>query len=572
MLRLTITAENRVRYVPLASRDSLSIGSAPDNQIVIAAPGVSRHHARIERTAKGLSIVDTSSKNGLIVGSRRVQNAVLTIGDAVRLGAASLTVEEISTSDAEMALRWAGESSTSHANVLASETESNASMDALSGPAAALRWARRVEQQTHFEIERDLVALLEDARAIVDAKSLLLLERERDDINIIAAAGSLPDERDATHLANGSAPGWQLLGRLAAHVGRTPWKREFLEFVDAKLGATLDVAITMPMREDPSTVVLPAGIIVGSSPGMRALVAELRRVAASHIDVLLLGETGTGKELMARAIHELSVHAHRPFIAVNCAAVASELLEAELFGIGRNVATGVDQRPGLFVAADGGTILLDEISEMPQILQAKLLRVLQEREVLAVGATRPRKIDVRVISSSNRDLKKAVDAGSFRSDLYFRLRAIELCVPPLRERTEDIPYLVHAFARNASAAQKKRIRGISRRALARLVAWSWPGNVRELQKIIEAAVLRCPDAGVIQHEHLGLSAEAAGQPLLSARPAREDATLEGRVESVEREAILNALRKCDGNKSRAAKLLGITRGGLYLRIKRYGIE
>jgi two-component system response regulator HydG len=572
MLRLTITANNRVlRQVPLETHSSLRIGTAPDNEIVIAATGVSRHHARIDRTPEGVSIVDTSSKNGVMVGTRRVDNAVLVAGDAVRLGAASVTVEEISTSDAELALRWSAESSTSHAQFFTNDTDSGVGVDALTGPAAALQWARTVEQRTAWEVERDLVALVEDARRIVRADSLLVVERDRDDVSVIAAAGALPDDREAALLASGNAPGWRVFGRVAARVDGVAWKREFLEFVDAKLGAVLDISGEPASPRQTSDGTLPSGIVVGPSPLMRALVADLQRIAVSNIDVLLLGETGTGKELMAHAIHELSARSRGPFIAFNCAAVSGELLEAELFGIGRNVATGVDQRPGLFVAADSGTILLDEISEMPQLLQAKLLRVLQEREVLAVGGTRPRKIDVRVISSTNRDLESAVAAGTFRADLYFRLRALELRIPPLRARAEDIPQLAHAFARNAAAGANKRIRGISRRALARLLEWPWPGNVRELQHTIEAAVVHCPDSDVIRDEHLNLSQTSDERPIQAIVP-REDATLAHRIETVERDAILAALRNCHGNKSRAAKLLGITRAGLYLKLKRYGIE
>jgi DNA-binding NtrC family response regulator/pSer/pThr/pTyr-binding forkhead associated (FHA) protein len=571
MLRLTITADHRVRHIPLDADGPLRIGSAPDNEIVIVAPGVSRHHARIERTPQGLSIVDTSSKNGVVVGTRRMRNVVLVAGDAVRLGTASLTIESISTSDAELALRWPAEGSTSHAHVFASDTDTGGAMEDLTGPAAALQWARRVEQRMPHEIERDLASLVDDARTIVHADSLLVLERERDDVNIIATAGALPGDRDAALLAGGNAPGWRIFGRVAARVDGAPWKREFLEFVDAKLGAVLEIAGGSAPSRGEAMSALPAGIVAGPSPLMRALTADIHRIAASNIDVLLVGETGTGKELMARAIHELSGRVRGPFVPVNCAAVSSELLEAELFGIGRNVATGVDPRPGVFVAADGGTLLLDEISEMPPPLQAKLLRALQEREVLAVGTTRPRKVDVRVISSTNRDPESAVAAGVLRQDLYFRLRGIELRIPPLRSRTEDIPLLVHAFVRRAAAESHKRIRGISRRAMTHLLSWPWPGNVREMQHVIEAAVVRCPDACVIQDEHLGLASAFVQSPS-PVIAQREELTLEHRVETAERDAIVAALRQCGGNKSRAARLLGITRAGLYLKLRRYQIE
>jgi DNA-binding NtrC family response regulator len=561
MLRLTITAGDRIRHVPLRHDATLRVGSAADNEIVIDTIGVSRHHARIERTARGVTIVDTGSKNGIVFGSRRVQDVTLVPGDAVRLGAASVVVEEIATSDADLGMLLVGDSS--DGALLSHDTETAAEL--ASGPAAALQWARHVEQRTPREIARDLPALLEDARNIVRAEALLLVEIDGRDITIIAAAGTLPDDDEAAQLASGNAPAWLRAGRLAARMtSRGSWQREFLEFVDAKLHPATE---SRQKREAPA-LVLPPGMVAGTSAPMRALLADVERVAAGRIDVLLLGETGAGKELVAQAIHLSSARARAPFIAVNCAAVAKELLEAELFGIGRAVATGVEARPGLFAAAHGGTIFLDEIGEMPAALQPKLLRVLQEREVLAVGATKPRMVDVRVISSTNRDLGQLVTDGAFRPDLYYRLRGIELRVPPLRERREDIPPLVHAFAR--AAAAHKRIRGISRKALTHLIEFDWPGNVRELRNTIEAAVVRCPDGGTIQESHLALPAPSP--PFRAVSPPSPDTTLSNRLEHAERDAILEAIRQSGGNKSRAAKLLGITRAGLYLKLKRYGIE
>ncbi len=304
------------------------------------------------------------------------------------------------------------------------------------------------------------------------------------------------------------------------------------------------------------------------------------------MDVLLLGETGTGKELIARLVHASGHSAKGPFIAINCAAIPSELLEADLFGVEARVATGVDPRPGLFAKAEGGTLFLDEIGDMAERLQAKLLRVLQEREVLPVGAHHPKKIHVRVISASNKDLAARVEAGTFRDDLYYRLRGLQFHLPPLRERKEDLPSLVLAFAQEGAKRYDKEIRGISRKALELLTAYAWPGNIRELKNEVDRAVLLATDGGHLESDHFGpvkyaVEHSRANTPQNDAAmttgsahavEASASGALHGRVDAVEREAILEALRATHGNKSKAAQLLGITRNGLALKVKRLGIK
>jgi len=566
MLRLTITAGDRVRHVALHHDGPLSIGASADNAIVVDAVGVSRHHARVERTAGGVLIVDAGSKNGIVLGGRRVKDATLVPGDAVRIGAASLLVEEIATSDADIALRI-DESSATGTALVANDTET---AGIASGPVAALQWVRLAEQRTPREIAHDLTELLEIARIVVGAEALLLVEAADDDLAVLAVAGPLPKDAEARDLARGTSAAWMRAGRLVARItpaARSAWKREFLEFVNVKLS---DASGAAPAQRKESDVRLPPEMVAGTSTCMRALVSDIARIAHGTIDVLVVGETGTGKELVARAIHLSSPRSRGPFVAVNCAAVARELLEAELFGIGRAVATGVDARPGLFAAANGGTIFLDEIGEMPLALQPKLLRVLQEREVLPVGATKPRTVDARVVSSTNRDLAALVASGAFRADLYYRLRGIELRIPSLRMRREDIPALTHAFARSAAEGAHKHIRGISRKALVRLLEYEWPGNVRELRNTVEAAIVRCPEGGSIQESHLGLHSSSSAPS--SHVSHAQDSPLTDRLESVERDAILSAIARCGGNKSRAARLLGITRAGLYAKMKRHGIR
>src|SRR5215831_11057562 len=268
--------------------------------------------------------------------------------------------------------------------------------------------------------------------------------------------------------------------------------------------------------------------IVGTSPAMAQVLRLIASAAASSISVLIEGETGTGKELVARAVHRASDRAGGPFIAVNCAAFTETLLESELFGHRRGAFTGAaTDQPGVFRAANGGVILLDEVGEMPLPMQAKLLRVLQEGEITPVGESRPQKVDVRVLSATNRDLGAAVRAKTFRADLYYRLAVFPIRLPPLRDRREDIPLLASRFLAKSSQASGKRIGEIDADALAALVRFNWPGNVRELQNEIERAVALAANGQRISRAHLwaavGASAENTGPPdSAGASPSMDD--------------------------------------------------
>jgi two-component system, NtrC family, response regulator HydG len=356
-------------------------------------------------------------------------------------------------------------------------------------------------------------------------------------------------------------------------------------------------------RSTRASLVLPPRMILGPSAAMRRLLEQLEPTVRSGLDVLLLGETGTGKELFARVVHDNGPTAEGPFVAINCAAIPSDMLEAELFGVETRVATGVDPRPGLFQAAAGGSILLDEIAEMPLSLQAKLLRVLQEREVMPIGGRRPVPLHIRVISASNTNVPRLAREGRFRADLYYRLRGLQFHLPPLRDRREDVPVLAADLAARAAARHGKQVGGLSRRALELLAAHDWPGNVRELESEVERAVLLCADGGQLEARHFlpikwavesgGISGELGGpiaptDPVHQAvdpaarpergpraRPSRSSTgtllPLAEEVASLERRSILRALEKSRGNKSAAARLLGITRNGLYLKMERLGI-
>jgi two-component system response regulator HydG len=304
--------------------------------------------------------------------------------------------------------------------------------------------------------------------------------------------------------------------------------------------------------------------LVGRSAAMRSLYDRIERVGDSQATVLVEGESGTGKELVARAVHDCSPRRHGPFVAVNCAALSPALLESELFGHERGAFTGAHaRRQGRFEAAEGGTLLLDEIGEMEPGLQAKLLRALEEREIVRVGSNEPVPVDVRVVAATNRSLRARVDEGTFRADLFYRLNVVRLVLPPLRERAEDIPELVGAFLDDLAERHGCERPGVEPRLLDRLRALAWPGNVRELRNCVETMLLTCRGDALGPDD---LPAELAGRP----RPPAQGLSMRP-IADVERELIANTLKELAGNRARAAEALGISARTLYRRIKELGL-
>jgi two-component system response regulator AtoC len=310
-----------------------------------------------------------------------------------------------------------------------------------------------------------------------------------------------------------------------------------------------------------------ARTLIGSSPAIVEVYKTLARATLSASTVLIHGESGTGKELVARAIHENSERKVRRFIAVNCGALTETLLESELFGYVKGAFTGAQtDKKGLFEEADGGTMFLDEIGDITPALQVKLLRVLQEGEVKPVGSSRMVKVDVRIIAATHRDLAKWVAQGRFREDLYYRLKVIEIEIPPLRDRREDIPELAQVFLKKYSKKTGKAIHSISSEGLKALYAHRWPGNVRELEHQIERAVT-LTSASVLSLDdfELGLPGSPAEVPV------SESAGDQKSLEDMERSHILRVLREVEFNKSKASEILGIDRATLYRKAQKYGI-
>ncbi len=308
--------------------------------------------------------------------------------------------------------------------------------------------------------------------------------------------------------------------------------------------------------------------IIGQSGIMQEVFKSVEKVVDSNVTVLIHGESGTGKELIARAIHYHSkTRSNKPFVAVNCTALPESLLESELFGHERGAFTGaVGRRVGKFEQANNGTIFLDEVGLMSPATQAKVLRVLQEREFERVGGTELIKVDVRVISATNRDLEEAMKKGEFREDLYYRISVFPIKLPPLRERKEDIPLLAAHFLKKYNEQENKQIEGISPEALELLMAYNWPGNVRELENAIERAVVLAT-VDEIGAKELPQAVRSLGEKKLY----ESDNTLSGWIEKLEEEALRQALLENEGNISKTAKKLGIGRATIYRKAKKYGL-
>jgi transcriptional regulator with GAF, ATPase, and Fis domain len=314
--------------------------------------------------------------------------------------------------------------------------------------------------------------------------------------------------------------------------------------------------------------------IIGRSPALREALSRAAKVAPTETTVLVTGESGTGKEIVARAIHQASARADGPFLAVNCAALPEALLESELFGHERGAFTGADrQKPGRFELAAGGSLFLDEVAEMTPPVQAKLLRVLQEREFQRVGGTVTLRTDARVIAATNRDLEHAVASGRLREDLFYRLNVFTVHLPPLRERGDDVLLLADHFVRTLGFRMGKGEAGLSRDAREALLAHPWPGNIRELQNAVERALI-VSDGGLIATAELGIVKRADPAPRAADGSARSPSSLPPATSLAEseRRMVGDALAKARGNKSRAAKALGLTRAQLYTRMKRFGLD
>jgi transcriptional regulator with GAF, ATPase, and Fis domain len=555
-LRLLVVGEGVPQSVSLPSAGEIFIGRSPQCQLKLEDVQVSRKHARLEIGPK-LVLEDLGSANGTRVGRRELQareRVEVGPGDVLTFGNSVVLVQVTSTNtrprrvwthgyfearvEDECARADAGGKGFCVMRVCVSGAESAEAHE--SALARCLRPTDVLATYAPGEYE----ALLVDSDA--------------------AAADSIAEQMRAV----ATAERLELAIGIAAYpqAGRTP------ESLVAAAGRAAR-GLRAPAR-------LFDGI--ESSATMLRLRPVLARVAAGNISVLITGETGVGKEVFARAIHELSPRASKPLVTLNCAALTESLLESELFGYERGAFTGaVQAKAGLLESADGGSVFLDEIGELPLALQAKLLRVLEQRQVLRLGALRPHAIDVRFIAATNRELEVQVARGTFREDLYFRVNGFSICIPPLRERVDEIEPLTLAFVARYAQEAGVPVAAVSPEAMDLLRRYGWPGNVRELRNTMERAVL-LSRGNRIELEHL--PADKMGRTLqVPTRPAsvvpppldtRPTLDLDGPLPvtlTLTRERVIAALEQCAGNQSEAARMLGVSRRTLIARIEKHSL-
>ena len=317
------------------------------------------------------------------------------------------------------------------------------------------------------------------------------------------------------------------------------------------------------------------GQIIGDAPALKEVLLKVEQVAGTNSTVLLRGETGTGKELVAHAIHINSQREDKPFVRVNCAALAQGVLESELFGHEKGAFTGaVARRPGRFELANGGTLFLDECGDIPMDVQVKLLRVLQEREFERVGGTETVTIDVRVVSATHRNLEELISQGKFREDLYYRLNVFPIQLPPLRQRTEDLPFLVEHFVNKFNRTTGKSVRGFDGGALHAMAQYGWPGNVRELENVVERAIIvaRGPEVTAADLDFGRRAQQNTPAVAVAPTPGASGKPLQARLHDQERAEIVAAIERNQGNIAQAARQLGINRSTLYYRLRKHGLE
>ncbi len=530
------------------------VGSSPECDHVLADPTVSRHHARLLPDGERIEVRDLDSRNGIWIDDARIDGvAMLTLGQRLRLGDVELMVERIAADDA----------------IAADATAADAAISApLASPAPATMIAAGVVRFCLREVEpllvraadgaggQELAALVTNAlvRAQAGTGAAIYRGSQAGASALIASAGRL--EGDALVQASGrnllrihgfpseDRPGVESLARMLLSLLILAERPSLV----ATATATQHPPVTAPVAA------------LTSSVALREIYRQASRLARSRLNVLITGESGTGKELLAKHLHEASGESDELFLVLNCAALPPDLLDAELFGIESGIATGVQARAGRFELAHGGTVFLDEIGDMKLDTQARILRVLQEKQVYRVGSHKPRPADVRVIAATHRDLPAMVKAGTFRLDLYHRIADWRAELPALRERREDVAGLAALFLGRACQARGVRSGGLSKTAVEALCAHDWPGNVRELEREMARLALFVEDDELVSSDLLRADIRAARKTL------DEDGSLAARLAHEERRIIAEALERHRGRIEQAALELGISKATLYRRL------
>lgn len=545
------------RVVFLEQGRPLVIGRGSTADVDVSDAGISRRHARFTLNGSEVLFEDLASRNGVWLAGERVENGVLRVGGRVSMGGVVVTLQLVP--DAGLSLLGIESHETF---VLALEEELvrcrqsqrpfalwmiQADGDRLGRCAAVVRKGVPLARVGLFS--RDIVEVLAPESTGADAAAFAqeLVQTIGAGADMVVSVASYPEAGQTAE---------QLVSRCRSELVR----RAGGESVRLAHGASWGLEVPADEVEDDE--------LVAESPAMRQIQARIERLAQSSIPVLLLGETGTGKEVVARAIHERSPAGDRPIVYVNCAAIPGQLVESLLFGHERGAFTGaINQQKGVFEAADGGTLFLDEVGELPLAAQAALLRALETRRISRVGSTREFDVNVRLISATNRNLDEMCEKGAFRWDLLYRLNVMPITLPPLRQRLEEIEPLTRRFVARANRANARRIRAVDSAALLALRGYDWPGNVRELRNVIERACV-IARGDMIELEDLPERLRSA-VPLPPARVPEPRSTLppasgvinaaeqKRRLAQMEAEMILSAVREAGGNQTEAAKRMGM---------------
>jgi Nif-specific regulatory protein len=575
--------------------DLISIGRHSENTLCLADPAVSRRHCRIDKQDGNYEIVDLASQNGTFLNGIPVSRRVLSDGDTIRIGHHELLFALREEAPAHgYDLKHSGElaiceTKTIRIDGTALDTKFETAVGHMARDLAALlRICSAVNSVRNLEqLQREILRLTlevipaEDAAIIrltqsdVQAAGICCWNRKSGENGSINVQDDIVRkvfwERSAaiTSIDQGCEASQCVLCVPLVAVQKTigviyltsaeasPFLDDHIDFVvsiSQIAAVALENILTLNELSSENRKLkeqINSSIIVGESRSMHKVENFISRVAGEDVTVLIRGESGTGKELVARSIHHNSPRSHRPFVAINCAAIPEALLESELLGHEKGAFTGAAGiKKGKFEIVEDGTLFLDEIGELAPFLQAKLLRVLQQREFERLGGNRPLKFSARIVAATNKDLEKAIKSGQFRQDLYYRLNVVSILVPPLRERRDDIPLLALYFADKYAAKRKRPFKGISTEARPILMNYSWPGNVRELENAIEHAIV------------LGVSDEILPEDLPAALLEEQSARVEGSryhaaINHMKKDLILEALNKCGGSFPDAAKLLGI---------------
>ena len=605
----------------------VSIGRDAENEIAIPDGSLSRRHSLVTCVGGEHRIRDLDSRNGTFVNGVPVTERALQHGDQVRIGASLLLFSDDAhagaSSDGEPPLRFddgAASGSTLELDPKESpyfEGSSAARLDPARVPgdlrvlldaSRQIATSRSVRELSERLVDLVLETMPLDAASVAwcgpgtmaltefFGKSRLagipsvsrtlgkrVLESGESVLSVdLAAAGPHPDSPSL--LASGGrslavAPltafgrTWGVFSISSNHPG-PPLERRHLELLTGLANMAAAAADNLRQREwiesdhrRMAGELAGGGDLVGESQPMREVNALVAKVAPTEATVLVVGETGTGKELVARAVHRISPRGTRPFVAINCAALTETLLESELFGHERGAFTGaIAQKRGKLEIAEGGTVFLDEVGDMTPALQAKLLRALQEREIERVGGTRTLRIDIRVVAATNRDLARAIEAGEFREDLFYRLNVVTIALPPLRNRKEDIPLLAAYFLRRHAEKARKQLQGFSSEARECLLRYDWPGNVRELANAVERAVVLAA-ADLVLPEDLPSSLVEASSGRAPSLGRYHDA-----VNEAKRAVIRRALEEAGGTFTEAARLLGMHPNYLHRLVTRLGLR